>query len=76
LLSAFSLERGLVLGGLLAVIGLAIDTWILLEWISRGYGDMAGTVHVAFVASTILVLGINLIFGTFLFNMVREEQTG
>ena len=76
LLSAFSLERGLVLGGILAATGLAIDVWILLEWISRGRGDMAGTVHLAFVASTVLVLGINLIFGTFLFNMVREEQTG
>lgn len=76
LLSAFSLERGLVIGGLLATAGFAIDVWILLEWISMGYGDMKGSVHLAFVASTVLVLGVNLIFGTFLFNMVREEQTG
>jgi len=76
LLSAFSLERGLMLGGLLAGIGLAIDIGIFLEWISRSHGGMAGTVHLAFVASTVLVLGINLIFGTFLFNMVREERAG
>lgn len=76
LLKAFSLERGLLFGGFFAAIGFSIDTWILVEWISRGHGDMAGTVHLAFAASTILLLGINLVFGTFFFNMVREEQTG
>ncbi len=75
LLKSFSLERGLVLGSLLALAGVAIDVGILLEWIARGFGDMdATTVHLAFVASTILLLGVNLIFGTFLFNMVLDEH--
>ena len=73
MLKYFTLERGLVLGGLLVVAGLAIDGWILLEWISRGYGDMSRTVHVAFVASTVFLLGVNALFGVFLFNMVRDE---
>jgi glycosyltransferase involved in cell wall biosynthesis len=76
LLKHFTLERGLVLGSVLAASGLAIDVWILLEWISRGYGDMTGTVHVAFVASTVFVLGVNAIFGVFLFNMIRDEGRG
>lgn len=76
LLSEFSLERGLIIGCLLAAVGLAIDIGILVEWISSGRGSMADTVHLAFVASTIVVLGINLIFGTFLFYMVHEEQNG
>lgn len=76
LLKIFTLERGLVIGGLLAGSGLAIDGWILLEWISRGYGDMSGTVHVAFVASTVFLLGVNALFGVFLFNMVRDEEAG
>lgn len=74
LLKHFTLERGLVFGVGLAASGLAIDSWILLEWISRGYGDMSDTVHVAFVASTIFVLGVNSVFGVFLLNMVREES--
>jgi len=76
LLSVFTLERGLVFGGLLAAGGLAVDIMILFEWLANGRGGMSGTVHLAFVASTVLLLGINLIFGTFLFNMVLEEQTG
>ena len=76
LLKYFTLERGLVIGGLLGGGGLAIDGWILLEWISRGFGDMSGTVHAAFVASTVFLLGVNALFGVFLFNMVRDEGAG
>jgi glycosyltransferase involved in cell wall biosynthesis len=74
LLSIFTLERGLLLGIALATSGLAIDAGILREWIARGYGDMAGTVHIAFVASTVFLLGVNSIFGVFLLNMVREDK--
>jgi glycosyltransferase involved in cell wall biosynthesis len=76
LLKYFTLERGLMLGAGLAASGLAMDVWILLEWISRGYGDMTGTVHIAFVASTVFVLGVNMVFGVFLLNMVRDERIG
>jgi glycosyltransferase involved in cell wall biosynthesis len=71
--SWLSLERGLVVGGLLVAAGLAVDGWILAEWILRGFGDMAETVHVAFVATTIMLLGVNALFASFLFNMLREE---
>jgi len=73
LLGHFNLERGLVLGGLLAAAGLGTDVWILAAWIARGYGDMSETVHLAFVATTLSVLGINAMFAAFLFNMVKDE---
>ena len=76
LLKYFTLERGLMLGVGLAASGLAIDAWILLQWLFREYGDMRDTVHVAFVASTVFVLGVNSIFGVFLLNMVRDERIG
>ena len=63
----------MVIGGLLAIAGVAVDGWILAAWILRGFGDMAGTVHVAFVATTIMLLGVNALFASFLFNMLREE---
>lgn len=74
LLSWFSLERGLIIGGGLAVAGLSLDLWVLIEWIARGFGDMAGTVHIAFVATTVMLLGVNAAFASFLFNMLREEH--
>lgn len=74
LLSWFSLERGLVIGGMLAATGLAVDVWLLVKWLASSFGDMAGTVHLAFVATTIMLLGVNAIFASFLFNMLREER--
>ncbi|MEW6132023.1 MAG: glycosyltransferase family 2 protein [Pseudomonadota bacterium] len=74
LLSWFTLERGLIIGGALAAIGLAVDGWLLARWLASSFGDMAGTVHLAFVATTIMLLGVNAIFASFLFNMLREER--
>lgn len=76
LLSWFTLERGLIIGAMLTLAGLSIDLGLLVEWISSGFGDMAGTVHIAFVATTIMLLGVNAAFASFLFNMMREEHPG
>jgi hypothetical protein len=73
LLSWFSLERGLVIGGLLAGAGLAVDSWLLSAWIASSFGDMAGTAHHAFVATTLMLLGVNVAFASFLLNMLRVE---
>jgi glycosyltransferase involved in cell wall biosynthesis len=74
LLAWFTLERGLVIGGLLTLAGLAVDVSLLVEWLASSFGEMAGTVHLAFVATTIMLLGVNAIFASFLFNMLREEH--
>jgi glycosyltransferase involved in cell wall biosynthesis len=74
LLSWFTLERGLIIGGAFALVGLSIDLWLLIEWIASGFGDMAGTVHLAFVATAIMLLGVNAAFASFLFNMLRDEH--
>lgn len=76
LLDWFTLERGLIVGVLLAAAGLTADIWLVAEWLASGFGDMAGTVHVAFVATTVMLLGVNALFASFLFNMLREERVG
>lgn len=75
LLRVFTLERGLILGFLATASGLAIDTLIFIEWLARDRGAMDETVHPAFVATTILVLGVNMIFGSFLLYMLREYSS-
>jgi hypothetical protein len=64
----FSLESGLIAGGTLTFIGVGIDVafkcWpTVLEQIER-------TIHVSFIATTALVLGINLMFSAFLLHMM------
>jgi len=74
LLSWFTLERGLIIGGAFTIAGFFIDLWLLVEWVAKGFGEMAGTVHLAFVATTIMLLGVNAAFASFLFNMLRDER--
>jgi len=66
----FSLEGGLVLGTVLMLAGLATDAVILGIRLAHPGEAMEGTVHLAFVATTMVVLGLNLVFTSFLLAMV------
>jgi glycosyltransferase involved in cell wall biosynthesis len=67
----FSVEAGLLTGVGLAVAGAAIDFGIIAKWIA-GFGAPMNdtTAHLAFVATTMVVLGLNLVFSSFLLNMI------
>jgi glycosyltransferase involved in cell wall biosynthesis len=69
----FALEIGLIVGTLLTGIGLAIDASIAVKWLAQHGAAMDATVHLAFVATTAFVLGLNLIFSSFLLNMIVAE---
>ncbi len=66
----FSLESGLLIGLALAIAGTVIDGTIAAQWISQAGVPMDSTVHLAFVATTVVVLGLNLVFSSFLLNMI------
>ncbi len=70
----FTLEAGLLSGLTLTALGAIVDGAIAAQWISTAGGGMDSTVHLAFVATTALVLGLNLIFSSFLLNMILAEQ--
>lgn len=66
-------EVGLAGGGLLAVGGLAIDLHLVTIWMRSGGAPMEHTVHQGFVATLMVVLGINLVCGAFLLALIRSE---
>jgi len=66
----FSLELGLIVGAFLFLTGVLLDAWILAKWWATGQGPMEGTVHLAFVATTSSVLGLNVAFSSFLLAML------
>jgi hypothetical protein len=72
----FTLESGLLVGLSLAFVGAVIDVSIAAKWISQFGSPMLGTVHLAFVATTALVLGLNLVFSSFLLNLIIAETPG
>ncbi|MCX7161730.1 MAG: glycosyltransferase family 2 protein [Rhodocyclales bacterium] len=74
LIKAFTLERGLLTGGAMIVGGIAMDAAILAEWLARNRGDLGETVHLAFAATTVVILGVNAAFGSFLLYMCLEDR--
>jgi len=71
----FSLEAGLLIGLALVLLGAGMDTAIAIQWIAQYGAPMEGNVHLAFVATTAVVLGLNLIFSSFLLNMLLGDDT-
>lgn len=71
-----SLESGLISGCVLALLGAIMDVTIAAQWIAGLGAPMEGTVHLAFVATTALVLGLNLICSSFLLNLIVIEGGG
>lgn len=70
----FTLEAGLVTGAALFTLGIGTDAWILWKWLASGRGPMAGTVHLAFVAATTAVIGLNVAFSSFLLVLVLRTD--
>jgi hypothetical protein len=60
----FTLERGLVLGGVLFVAGLAVDLWIAARWFASGLGAL-NEVRPALFALMAMLLGMQLAFASF-----------
>ncbi|HTY98583.1 MAG TPA: glycosyltransferase family 2 protein [Rhodocyclaceae bacterium] len=72
--STHALETSLLVGGLLALAGLAVDGYILLRWLTRPLGSMESTVHPAMVAATMVALGMNMIFSAFMLHIINVEE--
>jgi hypothetical protein len=66
----YSLERGVVLGGVLLVAGFAIDVGILIHWLAEGRGVLFA-VRPALVALTLMVLGAEILFASFFLSVLR-----
>jgi hypothetical protein len=63
------LEHGLMLGLAVAVVGLAMIAVIVVDWIAHGFGSLAQE-NTAIFAATLLVLGIQIVFTSFLLSIL------
>jgi hypothetical protein len=63
------LEHGLMLGGATALVGLAILAVIVIAWVGRGFGSLSQE-SLAIFAATLLVVGIQIVFSSFLLSIL------
>jgi hypothetical protein len=73
----FRLEHGLALGGAVIVGGFVTGLIIVIKWIDHGFGAL-GLNKLAVVAFTLLVVGLQIFFSSFLLSILglrrREES--
>ena len=65
----YRLEHGLMLGGGIMLAGFGIGTWIAVEWISHGFGKL-GEENFAVLAATLIIVGIQIFFSSFLLSII------
>ena len=67
-----SLERGLLLGGALLLLGLGCNFWVVREWVARDLGplDVQVTLRYALWGFTGMVTGVQTIFGRFFLSLL------
>lgn len=70
-----ALEFGLLVGGFLALAGVLVDGYILFRWLAHPLESMESTVHPAMVATTMVALGMNIIFSAFMLHIINAEET-
>jgi glycosyltransferase involved in cell wall biosynthesis len=65
----FALEHGLVLGGLIMLAGVGAGAVIVGIWVHRGFGELSEE-RLAVLAATLIVVGIQIIFSSFLLSIL------
>jgi glycosyltransferase involved in cell wall biosynthesis len=67
-----NLERGLLAGGLLTLAGIAVNAWILIDWVRLGFTfeSEGPRIRPALLALTLLILGVQVIFSSFFYSIL------
>ena len=69
----FNLERGLILGGIIFLIGLTMNLFVFVEWFSKYFGALY-RIRESVLAMTLLVIGLQTIFSSFFLSLIFMEE--
>lgn len=73
---AWSLERGLIVGGAMCVMGLAPMLWVVGEWVRSDFGplDVGITLRPMLVGATVIALGVQTVMMAVVAAMFRMRR--
>ncbi len=77
MVSRLSLERGLILGGVLLLVGLGLGMRALGHWDAASFGALRPdqTMRLAIPSATALLIGFQLIYGCFFISVLEIRST-
>lgn len=70
----FQLEKGIVLGVILLIIGAILNLQILYRWYALGFGGPLSTLRIAVFAATLMVIGVQIIFSAWFLSIMGIER--
>jgi hypothetical protein len=72
-LARLTLERGVIVGVLFVLAGLAGVAWSVWRWTATGFGELApdALMRIAIPSATALALGVSLVFMSFFLGLLR-----
>jgi glycosyltransferase involved in cell wall biosynthesis len=65
----FRLEHGLLLGGAVILAGVIVAAVIVVQWINRGFGELSEE-RLAVLAAALIIIGIQVVFSSFLLSIL------
>ena len=69
----FNLERGIILGGSIFLVGLFINGVILYQWVMTDFGSLF-RIREAILAMTLMVVGAQSVFSSFFISMLQIQK--
>jgi len=69
----FKLEKGIILGFIVTLVGFLVGFVTLLNWARAGFGFL-WAIRPAIISLTLLVLGMEIIFSSFFLSILGLER--
>ncbi|MBA2644235.1 MAG: glycosyltransferase family 2 protein [Solirubrobacterales bacterium] len=71
----FRLEHGLLLGGIVTFAGVLVVAAIAVIWAQRGFGELSEQ-RLAVLAATLIIVGVQVFFSSFLLSILGLRRAG
>jgi glycosyltransferase involved in cell wall biosynthesis len=71
----YTLEHGLLVGGAFLLAGVIVGAFIVIDWINHGFGVLSEE-NFAVLAATLIIVGIQIFFSSFLVSILGLRRQG
>jgi hypothetical protein len=65
----FNLEKGLIIGSAMTLVGFIVFMFIIIEWFSKNFGELS-RIRESIFAMTFMIIGLQTIFSSFFLSLL------